>query len=261
MYAFTPPLRQAWEALLKPLGEIIQEIDPEIDIGPIQIGFDSAPDTYLSSDLLLGHTCGYPYMSHWKQSHQLLAAPVFDIAGCKGTQYASWFICRSNDPRHSLESFCGATAALNAPNSNSGMNVLRHAVSRMARDGKFFNRTVVTGSHFNSLRALVIGDADIAAIDPVSYHHIMHSEPSLESAVKIFGQSIHTTGLPFITHRNQPISRALLLQALNQCVERSEHDALECLRLVRFSGVSESDYDALMKLESDAVSAGYPTLK
>jgi ABC-type phosphate/phosphonate transport system substrate-binding protein len=260
MYAFTTPLRQAWEALLTPIGEIIREIDPETNLGHIQIGFDTTPETYRSPDLLLGHTCGYPYMVHWKQSHQLLAVPEFDITGCQGTQYASWFTCRSDDARHSLESFCGATAAINAPNSNSGMNVLRHAVSRFARDGQFFNRTVVTGSHSNSLHALAIGDADIAAIDPVSYHHIMQCEPSLESAIKILGQSVHTTALPFMTRRNEPISRALLLQALNQCVEQSERDVLECLRLTRFNRVSESDYDALMRLESDAVSAGYPAL-
>ena len=260
MYAFTAPLRQAWKTLLNPLGETLREINSDIELSRMQIGFDTNEETYLSPDLLFGHTCGYPYMLRWRRTHRLLCVPEFDITGCKGTQYASWFICRSDDTRDSLASFYGATAAINGPDSNSGMNVLRYAVSQFARDGNFFNRTLITGSHLNSFRSVVIGDADIASIDPITYHHIMRSDRSLENATKIVGQSAYTTGLPFIAHRDESTSCTILLQALNQCVEQSEHEALDCLRLNGFSSVSETDYDTLMKLESDSVSAGYPAL-
>jgi ABC-type phosphate/phosphonate transport system substrate-binding protein len=110
------------------------------------------------------------------------------------------------------------------------------------------------------MRAVAAGDADIASVDAISYHHIVESDPMLASAVRVMGQSVHTTGLPFIMHNNEQMDRSALVDALNQCVEQLSDTYREHLKLIRFSEVSETDYEALIRLETEAVATGYPTL-
>lgn len=260
MYASTEPLRDAWTALLSPLCWIVAQTDDSFLTSALQLRFDTSSDIYQSPQLFLGHTCGYPYMTRWKQSHQLVCVPEFEISGCSGTQYSSWFICHSDDQRSSFESFSGAIAVINGANSNSGMNVLRYQASLHTTNGRFFSNFNTSGSHTESMRAVATGDADIAAIDAISYHHIVKSDPMLANAIKVMGQSVYTTGLPFITHNNEQMDRSVLIDALNQCVEQSSDTNRERLKLIRFSEVSEADYDALIRLETEAIAAGYPTL-
>ncbi len=260
MYAFTEPLRNAWTALLSPLNEIVAQTDDSFLTSALQLRFDTGSDIYRSTQLFLGHTCGYPYMTRWKQSHRLVCVPEFEIPGCSGTQYSSWFICRSDDQRSSFESFAGAIAAINEENSNSGMNVLRYQASKHATNGRFFRDVNTSGSHTQSMRAVAAGDADIAAIDTISYHHIVKSDPVLANAVKVMGQSVYTTGLPFITHNSERLDRSVLIDALNQCVEQLSDTNREHLKLIRFSEVKEADYDVLIRLETEAIATGYPTL-
>ena len=261
MYAFSDPLKSAWKTLLSPFGKIVQEISDQEQIGPIQICFDTNADTFRSPNLLIGHTCGYPYVTQWNKSHRLICVPEFDIPGCDGKHYSSWFVCGSKDRRDSIEAFKGGIAAINAVNSNSGMNVLRYQVSQFAKKDRFFNDVLISGSHLASLRAVADGLADIAAIDAVSYHHIVQAEPALARQTRIWGQSVKTTGLPFITHADEPISTAVLLRAINRCIEESRGDAPESLGLIRFAGVEDSDYDFIYKLETDATARGYPSLQ
>ncbi|MGI9316952.1 MAG: phosphate/phosphite/phosphonate ABC transporter substrate-binding protein [bacterium] len=261
MYAFTEPLRKAWSTLLAPLGEIIKQIDPETKLDPLQISFDADDNMVRSSRLLIAHTCGYPYMTLWKPTHQAICVPEFDIPGCNGSQYSSWFVCRSDDQRDSIEAFAGTIAAINGPNSNSGMNVLRYQVSQHAKSKRFFSDVLTTGGHLNSIHCVANGEADIAAIDAVSYHHILRSDPSLAHSTKVMGQSVHTTGLPFIVHRDEKIPSAVIYRALNHCVEISRHNVLDSIGLVRFNKASESDYEPILRLEKDAAAAGYPEVR
>ena len=54
---------------------------------------------------------------------------------------------RAGDPRRSLEAFRGGVAALNAWDSNSGMNLFRAAIAPLAGGTPFFGAVVATGSH------------------------------------------------------------------------------------------------------------------
>lgn len=260
MYAFSDPLKSAWNALLSPFGKIVQEISDQEQIGPIRICFDTDAETYQSSNLILGHTCGYPYVTRWNKSHRLVCVPQFDVAGCDGKHYSSWFVCGSKDHRDSIEAFEGGIAVINAVTSNSGMNVLRYHVSPFVKKDRFFNDVLISGSHLASLRAVAEGLADIAAIDAVSYHHIMRAEPALAGQTKIWGQSVKTTGLPFITRADESISCTVLCQALNRCIEESRGDVSEFLGLIRFDRVDDADYDLIHQLETDAKARGYPSL-
>ncbi len=57
----------------------------------------------------------------------------------------------------------------NAEHSQSGYNVLRKMVAPLSREGRFFSAVMFSGSHRQSLRELQQENADIAAIDCVTY--------------------------------------------------------------------------------------------
>ena len=261
MYAFNEPLKRAWGTLLSPIEKIIREIDGGTEALRVRICFDTHAETYLAPNLLLGHTCGYPYVTRWNKSHQLICVPEFDIPGCEGTLYSSWFVCGSADKRDTIEAFRDGVAVINGPNSNSGMNVFRYQVSPFAKNGSFFNDVIVSGSHINSMRAVAEGRAEIAAIDAVSYHYIVQAEPTLARQTRIMGQSVKTTGLPFIAHADEPIPSDVLTHALNRCLDESPTNESELLGLTRFTGVDDANYDCVFKLETDAIVRGYPSLQ
>ena len=65
--------------------------------------------------------------------------------------------------------FAARRPALNAHDSNTGMNLFRAAIAPIAGGAPFFRAVVVTGSHEASVAAVAEGRADLAAIDCVSF--------------------------------------------------------------------------------------------
>lgn len=261
MYAFTEPLRRSWQTLLEPLPGFLDASLTGADNPEATVVFDCSDETYLSPDLLIGHTCGYPYLKRWQATHEPVAVPVFDIPGCDGTGYRSWFICRADDERDSLAEFSQGVVALNHADSNSGMNVLRYALKDLSPRRTFFRRVLNSGSHTESMRLVARGEADLAAIDAVSFHHVAALEPSLAGSVRVFSRSATTTGLPFIRPRESQFGTSRILQALNEALTSLPAPARDTLRLTGFSPVEVSDYERTQQMEHEAILAGYPVLK
>ena len=134
-------------------------------------------EAWLRSDLLLSQTCGYPFASRLRGKVRLVATPVYDHPGCDGPLMRSFIIVRTGSSLRTLEDLRGTTAAINSPDSNSGSNLFRAAVAPRAREGRFFGRIIETGSHSNSIAAVVEGRADSAAIDCITYGNIRRFNP------------------------------------------------------------------------------------
>lgn len=260
MYAFTEPLRRSWQTLLEPLPGFL-DASAGAEKSQAEVVFDCSDETYLSPELLIGHTCGYPYLKRWQATHEPVAVPVFDIPGCDGIGYRSWFICHVDDERDSLAEFTQGVVALNHADSNSGMNVLRYALKDLSPRQTFFRRVLNSGSHTESMRLVARGEADIAAIDAVSFHHVAAVEPALAGGVRAFSQSATTTGLPFIRPRESQFGTSRILQALNEALSSLPAPARDTLRLTGFSPVGVSAYERTLQLEEEAILAGYPVLQ
>jgi len=127
------------------------------------------PAHWLAPDLLFSQTCGYPFRNAIKGRVRLLATPCYDAAGAEGPTYRSLVLVRANAPEQSLAELKGATVAFNSTDSQSGYNALRFLVAPLATGGRFFGKTVETGGHALSLAAVAAGQADVAAVDCVSY--------------------------------------------------------------------------------------------
>src|SRR5580658_7990063 len=148
--------------------------------------------------LVFGQTCGYPYVTRLKDAVALIAAPTYAFPGCEDASHLSFLIRRARDPRPGLADFRGATAGLNAHDSNTGMNLFRAALAPFAGGAPFFRAIVVTGSHEASVAAVAEGRADLAAIDCVSYALLARGRPALIERVAVVAESPPSPSLPFI---------------------------------------------------------------
>jgi ABC-type phosphate/phosphonate transport system substrate-binding protein len=258
MYASNDAHRAAWQAWFFELNEsYLCHHYPNT-----RLGFETDEQAYTSLAVITAHTCGYPYVKRWIKTHDLIAAPVFDAPGCdqEKAQYSSWFIARADHPRESLHQFRNMRVAINSEHSNSGMNVLRYAISQIHPDGHFFSERIFTGGHQQSMIAVASGDADLAAVDAVSYALICALSPDLCAALKIVGQSELTTGLPFVCAKKSGVNRKDLSIAMDRAVKNMDPDARKLLRLKGFKSVNVNDYVRIKQLEKSAITAGYPEL-
>lgn len=82
--------------------------------------------------------------------------------GVKG--YYSVFYVKKDSPYQKIEDLKGKNIGLVDPNSTSGNNVPRYALSNMGIDpDTYFSKVVYTGSHENAVIALGQGTVDVAA--------------------------------------------------------------------------------------------------
>ena len=256
MYAFTAAQQQAWRQLFEHLFEL------EGLRGQVELRFEHSAALLRDPAMWFGHTCGYPLMTRLLEHVRPFCVPLFDVPGTSGKLYSSRFIVAADSDIDSIAASRGRVAAINGPDSNSGMNVLRHAVAALADGKRFFDRVVTTGRHLDSLRAVAEGAADIAAIDCVSFQLIADIEPELCARVRVIGDSVQTCGLPLVMPRGAigDCDTARLTAQLNRALERCDDAPRRVLHLAGFADVALADYDSIVEAEKYAVERGYPRL-
>jgi ABC-type phosphate/phosphonate transport system substrate-binding protein len=212
--------------------------------------------------LIFGQACGYPYASGLRDAVTLIAAPEYSFPGCEGASHRSFIVRRASDSRNSLGEFRGGVAALNAHDSNTGMNLFRAAIASVAGGAPFFSSIVATGSHEASVEAVAGGQADLASIDCVSFALLSRGRPELVEGVALVAESALSPGLPFIAANGVPAPtiaavRGALFAAL---ADPALAEARAALGLRGARVATAADYDRVAELERDAAAAGYPRL-
>lgn len=254
MYNVTPALASHWRALL---ADTLRVAAPG---ARIEARDDDLYALWRDDRLLLSQTCGYPLMHLLADTVQVVATPHFDAPGCDGLHYRSLLVVRADAPYRSLEACRGARAAFNQDDSNSGMNLFRHAVAPLARGGRFFREVLETGSHLGSLQALGERRADVAAIDCVTFAFVQDSLPALAATVRSIGWTAPAPGLPLVAARTAP---AALLERLRGALDialQADPNRARLLRLKGFSVPAANAYDRIVTLAREAEAAGYPHL-
>lgn len=208
--------------------------------------------------LLLGQACGYPFAKFHRDHLRVLAVPRYGVPHCEGPRHGSVIVARAGDKRTALEDFRGTIAAINEPASNTGVNLLRHTIAERCGPGVFLAGMVRTGSHAASMRAVAGGEADLAAIDAVTFAAADASYPGLTGALKVIAASRSVPALPFVTARAMPDHVAALVQeTLLAAIEAPElADARKALALLGAEPASPGIYDEVLELESVADAAG-----
>jgi ABC-type phosphate/phosphonate transport system substrate-binding protein len=253
MYDFDT-VRWATDALWTAIAE-------RIPPAPAALTRDRPAETmWTDPDLLLAQTCGYPLVTALAGKVRVVATPCYDAPGCEGPLNRSAIVVRRDDPAGTLSDLRGRRAAVNAVTSNSGMNLLRREVADLAGGRPFFGKTLITGSHAASADAAASGEADVAAIDPVTWTQLAAAAPDTFRALRVLAWTRPTPGLPLITAmqttetRLGDIRRALDGAAADPALA----DVRTALRLKGFA--APHAYDAILEIEREAAGLGYPTL-
>ena len=256
MYAFNDDLRRAWRRLFERCFRLLRDDRPAPGVV-----FDSDPSVLLDDNLLFGHGCGYPLMTRLRGELIPFCVPLFDAPGCDGPRYSSRLVVTAGDDIGTLLDCQGATVAVNALDSNSGMNLLRHALAMAGARPPFFDNVLMTGGHAQSLAAVAAGQAQLAAIDCVSYRLLEDQDPRLPAATRSLGFSAQTCGLPFAVPAARAGSAPLdeWTAALGRALEELP-EVRRILHLEGFAPVSTADYRSVIELEKAAIDAGYPRI-
>ncbi|MEH3160334.1 MAG: PhnD/SsuA/transferrin family substrate-binding protein [Sphingomonas taxi] len=200
--------------------------------------------------LLFAQCCGYPLVADPELALRVIAMPHYALPGCPPGRHYSRILVRADDPATTLAAFAGRTAAVNAPLSNTGANLLRAAVAQVAWPDGFFGQTVTTGSHRASIDAVASGQADIAAIDAVTYALLARDEPTALVGLRELATTPRAPNLPFVTARTTP---AAIVAALRDALHAAMHDpalaqARATLFLTAIVPASIHRYAALRKI-------------
>lgn len=175
----------------------------------------SLSEPWTKTDLLVGQTCGLPFVSGRCGNATVIGRPGYGVQGAEGGTYASAIICHAEE-EGALAAFRGRIAVINEFGSQSGCNALADEVQRMKldRERPFFGELLISGAHRDSARMVADRKADIAAIDAVAWALFEELEPVRHARLRVIGWTRNMPALPFITSPTNASSRSVLYDAL-----------------------------------------------
>ena len=215
---------------------------------------------WLADQLLLAQTCGYPLMTLLHDKVRLIGRPVYQLPHSADGSHCSLLMVRADDPRSQLPEFFGSHGLVNSEDSNSGMNLLRHTLAPLQRDGRFFAQVSLTGGHRHSLRWLKEQRGDMAAIDSVTYDYLARDASDEVAGVRILARTAISPCLPFITARHiEPRQAERIRLAMNQAL-LDLPDVAQTLAIAQVIPAAEADYQVVLDYQQQAIELGLPTL-
>src|SRR5262245_26714351 len=204
--------------------------------------------------------CGLPYV--WKVDAgqpeiELLAAPV--MAGGRYNQqpiYYSDVIVRNESPFFSFADLRGTRWAINESRSHSGYNLVRHHLASLGETNGYFGAVIESGAHQNSLRLILDGEIDAAAIDTTVMETELAQTPELNGQIRVIATLGPSPIPPWIISRRIPHSMRERLRELlvNMHMDSSGKEILERGRFARFVRVADDDYDSIRCMAQTAES-------
>ena len=164
-------------------------------------------------NLVLSQTCGMPYRLWLHDRVGLVGTPDYGLEGCKPGHYRSAVVVRADDPRETLSDFREAVFAYNQTFSQSGYAA---PYALCTGHGFWFENRVQTHGHRLSARAVAEGQADIAALDGVTWR-LMQVYGELSDRLRVLCWTGESPGLPLITAKQQEVGaiRAAVVQAID----------------------------------------------
>ncbi len=196
----------------------------------------------------LALVCSGAYVDGQRDSSmELLAVP--QVAG--QTVYYSYIVVPKNSPAQTVEDLRGKVFAFTDPLSNSGRLSAVYLLYQMnERPETFFQKTIYTYSHDNSLTAVADGLVDGAAIDSLVYDYALAREPQYAERVRVIRRSPPYGMPPAVAPTSlDPARKAQLKGILLTMHEDPEGKAiLNDLMIDRFVPVADSAYNSIREM-------------
>jgi phosphonate transport system substrate-binding protein len=165
--------------------------------------------------------------------------------------YQSFIITYQNSGIESLEDFKGRSFAFTDPLSTAG----KLYPDKMLRDAGympdgFFNRTIYTYAHDNSIQLVSKRMIDGAAVNSLVYDYVAHTYPGRVSNIKIIYRSESFAMPPVVVSPALNDSLVMRLKSLfleMHLDERSRH-VLDMLMVDRYVAASDDDFSSVRDL-------------
>jgi len=235
-----------------------------IDTTDVQLnsGVLSTPDG-IGPTVFFSQICGYPLFKHYRDQGIVLATPHYAMPGCIGPTHRALFMVRVDDPAECLEDLRGRIFGCNSLLSNSGMNLPRLSLARIAGGKPFFSSVVMTGGHVASLERLDDCSIDACSIDNVTWGYFRKFRPVAAQRYRILDETVASPSLPFVTSVNTTRSdAAAIAEALREFTEDPQTvDLRETLELVGVSVPDFAGYERLADYEREAADLGFAEIR
>ena len=219
--------------------------------GPERASVDRSEDPFSRGEADVGFLCAPTYLRLREREQppaELLGvAPVFADERARGKPvYFCDVIVRRDSPARSFWDLKGSAWAYNDPCSLSGHGGLAARLGSPEKAGRFFGRTIQSGSHPASVRLVAKGGADVASIDSNVLSILQEQTPTLGDEVRVLESWGPYPIQPVVVRAD--LDPALKV-ALRESLLRTEDDPLtrpklEAFGVKRFVAVGEEDYDA-----------------
>ena len=213
--------------------------------------------------LLFSQACGYDLAYRYAGKLQPLATPHFGAEGCEGARYASVVVVAEDVPATDVLHMSGAVCVVNGMESHSGMNALRALVAPASRDGRFFSKVRISGSHPASLEMLRSREADVAAIDCVTYALLGSYRPEALAGTRMLGWTDRAPAIPYVTRLDADDGTVARMRgALHDVFDDPDFSTTrQALYLKGVEVLPVQAYEEIAGFQAVAARAGYPALR
>ena len=172
-----------------------------------------AGEVWSDPALVLSQCCGADLAGAFAGRLRVVATPRYQAPGCSSSDYASLVVVAEGSDIRNLEDLRGRVAAINHPESHSGMNALRALIAPLSRDGRFFAAVKVSGGHAASLALATSGAADVAAIDCVTHALLARHRPAALAGTRVLARTASAPAPPYVTRADAGDDLVRRLQA------------------------------------------------
>jgi phosphonate transport system substrate-binding protein len=219
--------------------------------GPERSSVGRSEDPFSRGEADVGFLCAQTYLALRERERRpaelLGVAPVFADERALGEPvYFCDVIVRRGSPAGSFWDLEGGTWAFNDPFSLSGYVGLSARLGSPEEAGRFFGRTIRSGSHPASVGLVVGGGADAASIDSNVLRILLERTPALAEEVRVLESWGPYPIQPVVVRASldPALKGALRESLLNTEVDPLSSPELKAFGLERFVAVDEEDYDA-----------------
>ena len=247
-----------WNAIARRLEE--QGVD---GVPPDLVHGRALRELWSDPSLLLSQCCGYDVVNRYPEELIPVATPRYTAPGCQGCDYSSVVLVAESSPAAELEDLRGAVCVINGPESHSGANALRALIAPLSREGRFFSRVRISGTHLDSITALTSGRADVTAIDCVTYALLERHRSTVIMGTRALQHTVHAPGIPYVTRadRGEKLVSILRHALLGAFEEARVQAACADMFIGGIETLPPSTYQRIAEIEHHAIAQGYPELR
>ncbi|SJZ89589.1 substrate-binding domain-containing protein [Selenihalanaerobacter shriftii] len=195
--------------------------------------------------------CTYSYVSgHDSFGLELLAAPQKDGKA----NYYSYIIVREDSGINNFDDLQGKRFAFTDPMSNTGYNYPMTLLKwRGKRSENYFKSYIFTYSHDNSIKAVMEGIVDGAAVDHMVYKYFLKINSQNKDSLKVIKKSPKFTTPPVVVRPGLNSETKQKLQNFFMTLDESSNgkDILKNMGLDGYEIVSDKDYNSVRKLRKE----------